>query len=87
MSLVMNFRKLPMFKNIDRMEDELHAREDVLHPVEDSPVRFEIMRETVKRGGSGPPKQMLPIMIPTLMGINKSLKSLAENLENVRKKP
>jgi epoxyqueuosine reductase len=82
MSFITNFRKLPMFKNIDRMEDELHARQDVLHPLEDSPVRFEIMRETVKRGGSGPPKQMLPIMIPTLMGINKSLKSLADNPVN-----
>jgi len=82
MSLTTNFRKLPMFKNIDRMEGELHARQDVLHPVEDSPVRFEIMREMVKRGGGGPPKQMIPIMIPTLMGINKSLKSLADNPVN-----
>ena len=82
MSLTTNFRKLPMFKNVDRMEDELHTRQDVLHPVEDSPVRFEIMREMVKRGGGGPPKQMIPIMIPTLMGINKSLKSLADNPVN-----
>jgi len=79
MSLTMNIRRLPMFKNVHRMEDELHARQDVVHPVEDSPVRFEIMRETVKRGGSGPPRQMIPIMLPTLMGINKSLKSLVDN--------
>ena len=59
-----------------------HARQGVIHPVEDSPSRFEIMRETIKRGGSGPPKQMLPIMIPTLMGINKSLKSLEDNPAN-----
>jgi ferredoxin len=71
-----------MFKNIDRMEEELHARQDMLHPTEDSPVRFEIIREAVKRGGGGPPKQMIPIMIPTLMGINKSLKSLADNPVN-----
>jgi len=45
------------------------ARQDVLHPVEDSPVRFEIMRETVKHGGNRPLKQM----IPTLMAINQSL--------------
>ena len=79
MSFTMNIRKLPMFKNVKRMEDALYARQDVFHPVEDSPVRFEIMQETVKRGGSGPPKQMLPIMIPTLIGINKSLKSLEDN--------
>jgi ferredoxin len=71
-----------MFKNVDRMEDEIHARQDVIHPVEDSPIRFEIMRETVNRGGSGPPRQMIPIMIPTLMGIHKSLKSLSDNHAN-----
>jgi epoxyqueuosine reductase len=82
MSFAMNIRKLPMFKNVDRMENEIYAREDVIHPTEDSPERFEIIRETVKRGGDGPPGQMLPIMIPTLMGINKSLKSLADNPAN-----
>jgi ferredoxin len=80
----MNIRKLPMFKNVDRMEDELYARPDGLHPAEDSPVRFEIIREAVKRSGNGPPKQMIPIMLPTLMGINKSLKSLADNPANPR---
>ena len=78
----MNIRRIPMFKNIDRMEDELYARQDVIHPLEDSPVRFEIVSESVKRGGSGPPKRLIPIMIPTLMGINKSLKSLADNPTN-----
>ena len=82
MSITMNIRRIPMFKNIDRMEDELYARQDVIHPLEDSPVRFEIVSESVKRGGSGPPKRLIPIMIPTLMGINKSLKSLADNPTN-----
>jgi Pyruvate/2-oxoacid:ferredoxin oxidoreductase delta subunit len=84
MSITNAFRKLPMFKNIDRLEDELFARKDMIHAVEDSPVRFEIMREMVKRGGEGPPKQMIPIMFPTLFGINKSLKSLEENPVNPR---
>ena len=82
MSITLQMYKLPMFKNIDRMEDELFAQEDMIHPNEDSPLRFEIMRERLKRGGSGPPKQMIPIMLPTLAGINKSLKSLADNPEN-----
>ena len=78
MSLTKMIRKLPMFKAMDRMEDELHAREDVVHPAEDSPERFEIVREKIKRGGDGPPSQMALIMIPTLMGIIKSLKSLKD---------
>ncbi|GAB4420973.1 MAG: hypothetical protein Kow002_09650 [Anaerolineales bacterium] len=61
------------------MEDELFAREDVIHPVEESPVCFEIMKETLKRGEGGPPAQMIPIMIPTLFGIQKSLKGLKDN--------
>jgi epoxyqueuosine reductase len=81
MSMTMLIRKLPMFKAMDRMEDELHARNDVLHPAGDSPERFEIMREKIKRGGDGPPSQLAFIMIPTLMGINESLKSLKDNPE------
>lgn len=79
MSLTKMIRKLPMFKAMDRMEDELYARKDVVHPAEDSPERFEIMREKIKRGGDGPPSQMAFIMIPTVMGINESLKSLKDN--------
>ena len=56
MPITVNIRKLPMFQNVDRMEDALHDRQDVIHPVADSPTRFEIMRETIKRAGSGPPK-------------------------------
>jgi epoxyqueuosine reductase len=84
MSVTMMIRKLPMFKAIDRMEDELHARIDVVHPAEDSPERFEIMRAMIKQGGDGPPSQMAFIMIPTAMGITKSLKSLKDNPENPR---
>jgi hypothetical protein len=51
-------RKLPAFKAMDRMEDEIHARDDVFHPVDTSPERFEIMREKIKRGGGRSP---LPI--------------------------
>jgi Pyruvate/2-oxoacid:ferredoxin oxidoreductase delta subunit len=78
----MNIRKLPMYKNVGRMEDALHARGDMIHPDGDSPVRFEIMHEMNMRGEGGPPRQMIPIMIPTLMGINKSLKSLDDNPAN-----
>ena len=64
MSLTKMIRKLPMFKTMDRMEDEVFARKDVIHPSEGSPERFEIMREKIKRGGDGPPSRMAYIRIP-----------------------
>ena len=79
MTLTHRMARTRLFTGIDRMEADLHARSDVLHPDQDSPLRFEIMRETLKRGKGGPPPQMIPIMIPTLMGIRTSLKSLADN--------
>ncbi|UCF62457.1 MAG: epoxyqueuosine reductase [Anaerolineaceae bacterium] len=84
MSLTKMIRKSPMFSAMDRMEDELYARNDVVHPVEDSPERFEIVREKIKRGGDGPPSRLAFIMIPTLMGIIESLKSLENNPEKPR---
>lgn len=71
--------KTKLFTATDRMEDELFARPDVIHPTDESPTRFEIMKESVKRGKGGPPAQLLPIMLPTLFGIHKSLKSIKDN--------
>ena len=71
--------KTKMFTATDRLEDELFACTDVIHPTEESPLRFEIMKESMKRGKGGPPAQMIPIMLPTLLGIQKSLKSLKDN--------
>jgi Pyruvate/2-oxoacid:ferredoxin oxidoreductase delta subunit len=72
-------RKSPMFTAVYQLEDELFAREDVVHPTGESPVRFEIVKEFVKRGSGGPPGRMLPIMLPTLFGIQKSIRSLSKN--------
>lgn len=71
--------KTPLFTAIDRMEDELHARVDTLHPMDESPVRFEILTEILKRREGGLPKQILPIIIPTLLGLRKSLRGLKDN--------
>ncbi len=78
-ALTRKLSKTKMFTATDRIEDALFASEDVIHPTAESPVRFEIMKETMKRGEGGPPIQMLPIMLPTLFGIQKSLKSLKDN--------
>lgn len=77
-------RRLPMFKSIDRMEDDLHERADFLHANANSPERFEIMREKIKRGGGEPPSRMAGLMIQNLMGITKSLRSLRDDPENPR---
>ena len=79
MSIVRKIAISPLFTGIDRMEDDLFARVDSVHPNEDSPVRFEITKELLKREKGGPPKRMLPIMMPTLFGIRESLGSLEEN--------
>lgn len=74
-----------MFKDINRWEDELFTNPDGLHPTSESPIRFEIIKETLKRGEGGPPKRMIPIMIPTLFGIRKTLQSLKDNPAPPRK--
>ena len=71
--------KTKMFTATDRLEDELFARTDFIHSTGESPVRFEIMKEILKRGEGGPPARMIPIMLPTLLGIHKSLRSIKDN--------
>ena len=47
---------------------------------EDSPVRFEIMDESLKRGKGGPGgSRSIRIMGPTMLSVLKSLKSLSKN--------
>jgi epoxyqueuosine reductase len=71
--------KLPMLAALDRLEDALFARPDVLHPTGESPVRFEIMKEGLKRNAGGPPLRMLPIMLPTVFGMQESLRGVRNN--------
>jgi hypothetical protein len=71
MSLTGLLIKTPMFTVIDDMEDELFARSDVLHPTEESPVRFKIIKETILRQKGGPRSKMVTIIIPTMFGIQK----------------
>lgn len=68
-----------MIRGIDRLEDELAADNQAIQSTAESPIRFEIMRETAKRSRGGPPAQMAPIMVPTVLGIRKSLRSPKDN--------
>jgi epoxyqueuosine reductase len=79
MSLTKQLGRTRLFTEIDFLEDKLAARDDAIHPVPESPIRFEIMRERLKSNEGGPPIRMLPTMLQCLGGIKESLRSLEEN--------
>jgi Pyruvate/2-oxoacid:ferredoxin oxidoreductase delta subunit len=79
MSVAFKLSRTQMFKEVEELENALHDRNDVIHPDERSPERFEIVKGLMKRKKGGPPWQMLPIMLPTLSGIKKSLRSIEDN--------
>ena len=73
-----------MFKspigNLGDMERRVTEMPDAHLWTEDSPVRFEIMEEGLKRGNGGPGgSRSIRIMAPTMLGIVKSLRSLKKN--------
>jgi epoxyqueuosine reductase QueG len=62
------------------MEDALAARPDVVPAAPDSPERFEIMAEAMKRGHQRPRSlRSMPHMRASLLGIRRSLRTLDEN--------
>jgi NAD-dependent dihydropyrimidine dehydrogenase PreA subunit len=68
------------FFDMDAMEDQIAEMPGAYRWTEDSPVRFEIMKEGMKRGGAGPGgSRDLSIMGPTVLGMRKSLRSLTRN--------
>ncbi|MCJ7717923.1 MAG: hypothetical protein MUO54_15585 [Anaerolineales bacterium] len=79
MSLTRQLGRTRFFKEVDQLEDRLAAREDVIQPVENSPIRFEIMKERLKSNEGGAPLRMLPYMLQCLAGIKKSLRTLDDN--------
>jgi epoxyqueuosine reductase len=83
----MNFAEIPMKimrrMNLDvmrQLEDTLAARPDAVRAIADSPVRFEIMEEALKRG-HGPPPSMraMPHMMASMSGIRRSLRTVDDN--------
>jgi NAD-dependent dihydropyrimidine dehydrogenase PreA subunit len=70
--------------NVDRMwelEDDLAARPDAIHARTDSPERFEIVAEGMKRENGRPPfvTAAMPHMMASMRGIRRSLESVKEN--------
>jgi len=67
-------------------EAELAARPDGVHASKDSPVRFDIMLEGLKREPSGPPaaKDAMRHMLGSMWGIYRSLQSVDSNPSQAR---
>jgi ferredoxin len=70
---------LPMIGRVDDWEERLVAMPEMHHSVPDSPVRFEIMKEGVKRGKVGMEPELTTIMPPTILGMRTSMLSLRKN--------
>lgn len=83
----MNLYEIPMKimhrLNLDvlrPLEDALAAGPDAVRAIADSPVRFEIIEEGLKRG-AGPPPSMraMPHMGASMSGIRRSLRTVVDN--------
>ena len=83
----MNLAQIPMRMLRDlnlgpmwELEDALATRPEAIHATEDSPVRFEIVAEAMKRGGRPPASlRAMPHLMASLRGIRRSLKSVDKN--------
>jgi ferredoxin len=64
---------------IDAWEDRVAAMPAVHHAVDGAPVRFEILKEKLKRENTGLDPAVAPIMPMTLLGVMQSMNSLTKN--------
>ena len=64
---------------IDALEDRVAAMPEAHRSVADSPVRFEIVKEGMKRGRGGPGQEAAHLMPPTILGMRRSMASLKKN--------
>jgi ferredoxin len=69
----------PFVERMDAWEDKVSAMPEAHRSVEDSPVRFEIMKEKIKRDKGGPDPALAPYLPPMLLGIRTSMLSLRKN--------
>jgi ferredoxin len=78
--IVMRIMK-PMVRRMDAWEDGIVAIPEAHRSVENSPVRFEIMKEGIKRGKRGLGREVGHLLPPTLLGMRRSMTSLQKNPE------
>ena len=79
MNLTKQISKTRLFTDVDILENQLAARQDVVHSTVLSPVRFNIIKGRLESTEGGPPIHMLPTMLQCLGGIKESLRTLEEN--------
>jgi Pyruvate/2-oxoacid:ferredoxin oxidoreductase delta subunit len=69
----------PFFR-LDEWEDRVAEMPGAVRWSDESPARFEIVKESIKRGKSAPGGGgVMSIMAPTMLGIRTSLRSLGKN--------
>jgi len=64
---------------IDTLEDKIVAMPEAHRSAEDSPVRFEIMREGIKQGRRRLGREVAHLLPPTMLGMLHSMVSLKKN--------
>ena len=69
----------PLLGQMNKWEAHAIARPEAHRSVENSPVRFEIMQEKMKRGGAGPDQSLAHYMPGILLGMRTSMLSLRRN--------
>jgi ferredoxin len=69
----------PLVGRIDEWENGVAEMSEAHRSVEDSPERFEILKEKIKRQDGGLEPAILTIMPPTILGVLRSMRSLKEN--------
>ena len=67
------------FSNLATEEAELANVPGAVLPKDDSPTRFEIIREKVKLGDDTKSPKVIPVLPKMMLGVNKTIKSLNEN--------
>ena len=67
------------FSNMAVREAELAEVPGAVRPNTDSPVRFEIIREKLKRGDDTKTMRMIPVLVKMMLGVNRSIKSIKAN--------
>ena len=70
---------MPLIGRMDQWEDRVVAVPETHHSVPDSPVRFEIIKESIKRGRRGPGREVAHLMPPTVLGMRRSMTLLKKN--------
>ena len=69
----------PMIGQMDKWQDSVVAMQETHKSVPDSPIRFEIMKEGLKRGTAGMERELMTIMPGIMLGMRESMRSLPKN--------